>query len=105
MIVDRQPTVESIGKIFADAVRDDEAVREVWVAEDCEGFIISVFTDEIDIPHELQIYGHDMDVHKQFPDALFEVHVNNPRNYTFTSFEKMRSALLPKNAVRIMSRQ
>jgi hypothetical protein len=98
MVVDRKPTAESLGRVFAKAVRGDDAVREIWVTEDQDGFIISVFTDEIDADHERKIYARSLDVHEKFPEALFEVHVRNPANYSFESFGEMRDTLLPPGA-------
>lgn len=101
MIVDRKPTVESMGKAYAELVRDDHSVRELWVTEDCEGFIVSMLTDEIDADHERRLYGLAIQVQQQFPDALFEVHVRNPRNYTLNSRDQMRDKFLPAGARQI----
>ncbi len=101
MVVDRKPTVESLGKVYADLVRDDESVRELWVSADSEGFIVSILTDEIDADHERRLYALASGVQQRFPDALFEVHVRNRANYSFDSLDQMKSALLPTVAKRI----
>jgi hypothetical protein len=101
MVVDRKPTVESLGKSYAALVRDDEAVRELWVTEDNDGFIVSILVDEIDADHERRLYRPASEVQRQFPDALFEVHVNNPRVYPGLTFDEYRSTVLPHGARRI----
>lgn len=98
MVVDRKPTVESMGKAYAALLRDDHSVRELWVTEDCEGFIVSMLTDEIDADHERRLYSLANQVQQQFPDALFEVHVNNLRNYTLPTIDELRRHVLPADA-------
>ena len=105
MVVDRKLTVESLGKAFAEHLRNEPDVRELWVAEDEDGFVVSIITDEIDPERERHLYAYASPIQRKLPDALFEVHVSNPRYYPSLSGDQLRTAVLPSGARRIQLKQ
>ena len=101
MVVDRKLTVESLGKAFAEHLRNEPDVRELWVAEDEDGFVVSIITDEIDQERELQLYSCSSRVRQQFPEALYEVHLTIPSRYSYTSLAELRRGKLSPDAKKV----
>ena len=101
MAVDRKPTVESLGNAFAAHLRDAADVRELWVSEDEDGFVVSIFTDEIDPERELGLYEIATSVQRRLPEALFEVHLIIPSRYADESFAELKRRKIPQDAKKV----
>jgi hypothetical protein len=82
-IAARHARAVEVGRAFAEIVRDDPVVRELWVTADTEepGIYLWLYTDPIDIDVEDDLQGLPMDrLDERFPREyvlLLTRHVGN----------------------------
>lgn len=70
-----------IARAFAEIIRDEPVVRELWVSENVEEFgrVLWLIVDPIDIDAERELYGDPVDrLYDRFPKGDFSVMVLNP---------------------------
>ena len=92
MAVTRQPTAREIGEVLAERARRESVVRELWVTEESYEVHLWLLIDPIDDDVvELPLYGLADVLYDRFPEAAFQLHVMNPRDYTADP----RQSLLP----------
>jgi hypothetical protein len=73
-----------VGRAFAEIIRDEPFVRELWVTADTEepGIHLWLITDPLDMEAERYFYGTPSDlIEDSFPKEYVWVHVRNPRHY------------------------
>jgi hypothetical protein len=60
----RQALAVEIGHAFAEIIRDNPAVHELWVTADTEepGIYLWLYTDPLDMIAERELHGHPMDL-------------------------------------------
>jgi hypothetical protein len=78
----RQALAVEIGRAFAEIIRDNPAVHELWVTADTEepGIHLWLITDPIDSDAQRDFYGSPSDlIEDRFPTEYVWVHVMNPR--------------------------
>jgi hypothetical protein len=79
----RHARAVEVGRAFADIIRDDPVVRELWVTADTEepGIYLWLITDLIDMDAEYTLFGAPMDLlADRFPGEyilLLPVHAGN----------------------------
>ena len=69
-VASRQALALEIGRAFAEIIRDDPVVRELWVTADTEepGIYLWLYTDPIDMDAERELFGLPMDLlDERFP--------------------------------------
>jgi hypothetical protein len=73
-----------VGRAFAEIIRDEPFVRELWVTADTEepGIYLWLITDPIDMDAERDLHGTPTDrLFDRFPREDIWVHPLNPRNH------------------------
>jgi hypothetical protein len=60
----RHARAVEVGRAFAEIVRDEPFVRELWVTADTEepGIYLWLYTDPIDLSVERELFGQPMDL-------------------------------------------
>ena len=81
MAVTRQVDAQTIGKTFAESVRDLGFVRSVHVRETPDWLEVWVVTEPIDILDEEPLYEAGVNLRRRFPGAGVLIHVVNPNDY------------------------
>ncbi len=89
---------DTIAREFADAIRADPAVEQLWLVEDSDGIQLSAITGDVDGETELRIFGVFSDLIRQHPTAGIFPRVLNPR---FFVEGKTMVSLLPQRARQI----
>jgi hypothetical protein len=83
MAITRRPTARDIGTVFAERASQEPVVRELWVTEENHGVHLWLLIDPIDDDDaERALYGLTEVLYERFPEADFQMHVMNPRDYT-----------------------
>lgn len=80
----RHARAVEVGRAFAEIVRDEPAVRELWVTADTEepGIYLWLITDPLDMEAESHFYGSPSDrIQDLFPTEYVLVFPLNPRNH------------------------
>jgi hypothetical protein len=80
----RHARAVEVGRAFAEIVRDEPAVRELWVTADTEepGIHLWLITDPLDWEAEGSFHGAPSDaIEERFPGEYVWVHVRNPLNF------------------------
>jgi hypothetical protein len=80
----RHAKAVEVGRAFAEIVRDNPVVRELWVTADTEepGIHLWLITDPLDWEAEGHFYGSPSDeIEDCFPSEYVWVHVMNPRHF------------------------
>jgi hypothetical protein len=59
----RHARAVEVGRAFAEIIRDDPVVRELWVTADTEepGIYLWLYTDPLDIDAEFMLFGSPVD--------------------------------------------
>jgi len=81
----RHARAVEIGRAFAEIIRDEPAVRELWVTADTEelGIHLWLITDPLDWDEQKYFYGSPSDqIEDRFPRDGVWVHVLNPCQHT-----------------------
>lgn len=81
MAVTRQVDAQTIGRLYAESVRDLETVRSVHVRETRDWLEVWVVTEPIDILDEEPLFEAGVALEDRFPDSGILIHVVNPRDY------------------------
>jgi len=77
----RQAHALEVGRAFADIIRDDPVVRELWITIDTEepGVHLWLITDPIGMDKIRDLYGLPVDrMYERFPAGDFFVQILNP---------------------------
>lgn len=72
----RQALAVEIGRAFAEIIRDEPFVRDLWVTADTEepGIYLWLHTDPMDLTAESRLLGPSMDlIEERFPDEYILV--------------------------------
>jgi hypothetical protein len=80
----RHARAVEVGRAFAEIVRDEPVVRELWVTADTEepGIHLWLITDALDWEAEEHFYGKPSDlIEGRFPTEYLWVHVMNPLHH------------------------
>lgn len=81
MAVTRQIDAQTIGKLYAESVRDLGLVRSVHVRETRDCLEIWVVTVAIDLLEEEPLYEAGVQLWDRYPEAGVLIHVVNPMDY------------------------
>ena len=98
---DHQPVdVYELASALAEMVRNEHSVLRMWMS--CHRGVASfwLLTTSLEARDERHLYGLSGDLFDRFPDAMFRLHLLNPRDYK--SFEL--DLILPKGAEEIALR-
>jgi hypothetical protein len=93
-----------IGRTFAEIVEHDPAVRAIWVREHRGVCEIWLLTTDIDPEQERGLFAASRILHQQYPDALIQVHLMNPRNYAVATTSELVEDVLPQGMSPIIFR-
>ena|SRR5215212_4519207 len=77
----RHARAVEVGRAFAEIVRDEPFVRELWVTADTEetGIYLWLITDPIGLDEIRALYETPMDrMYERFPDGGFSLQILNP---------------------------
>ena len=74
-------TAQQMGQVLAAAVRDDPRIAELWVASRPDAIHLWLISTPITLAEHRSLYGLVGVLYERFPEAAFEVHIRNPRNY------------------------
>jgi len=74
-------TASDLATALGSAIRDEEAVEELWVSTDDEAVHLWLVVRAIEPDVERRLYGVEDVLYGRFPEAAFQVHVLNPRYY------------------------
>jgi hypothetical protein len=81
-MVARQTTdAQTLARRYAELVRDDPAVRELWISSRCGVPELWLIADDLEDEHELSLYGLVSVLYDEFADARLYLHVVSPKNY------------------------
>ncbi len=86
MVTMLAPTADNVGRIFAEAVRDERAVREIWVSDDRDHVNVWLYTEPITREQELHLYGLEDVIYDHFEAADVQVHIQHAGLYETTEF-------------------
>lgn len=86
MVTMMTPTAQNVGRTFAEAVRGEHAVREVWVSNDRDHVDVWVYTEPITREQELHLYGLEDVIYDRFEEADVQVHIQHAGLYDTTDF-------------------
>lgn len=81
MAVTRQVDAQTIGRLYAESVRDLGTVRSVHVRETQDWLEVWVVTEPIDFPDEEPLFEAGVNLRYRYPDAGVLIHVVNPNDY------------------------
>ena len=81
MAIIRQVDAQTIGRDYAESVRDLGFVRSVHVRETRDWLEIWVVTEPIDLLEEEPLYEAGVHLWDRFPEAGVLIHVVNPMDY------------------------
>jgi hypothetical protein len=79
----RQALAVEIGRAFAEIIRDNPVVHDLWVTADTEepGIYLWLYTDPLDIDMEISLLGPSMDlIEERFPREYILVLPKHARN-------------------------
>lgn len=79
MALTRLPSAEYLGREFADLVRCEPSIRELWVRRYHDRTELWLITDDIDAPTERHLYGFGVELIQRFPEAGVVLRILNPR--------------------------
>jgi len=86
MVTTLTPTAQNVGRTFAEAVRGEHAVREIWVSNDRDHVELWVYTAPITHDQELHLYGLEDVIYDRFEDADVQMHIQHAGLYDTTDF-------------------
>jgi hypothetical protein len=81
MAVTRHVDAQTIGSMYAELVRDDPAVRGIYVREDSDLIELWVLTTYIEIGEEEHFYGAGVTLQTEVPDTYVMIRLANPRHF------------------------
>ena len=81
MTVKNTASSAAIVKRFAELVRNHEAVKELWYTTPPEGVVLWVVTAPTDLDTARELHGLSIMLYDEIPEALFDLHVLNPRDW------------------------
>ena len=97
MAVTSVTRAQRLGKVLAELRREEPLVAELWTATQADAVQFWVIAREpIPMAEHRRLYGLTGALYDRCPDATFEVHVLNPRNYIGDVHRA-----LPRNAVQL----
>jgi len=92
-VASRHARAVEVGRAFAEIIRDNPVVRELWVTADTEepGIHLWLITDPLDWETEEQFHGSPSDViQDHFPVEYVWVHVQNPSHHIGDIHDSLR---------------
>ncbi|MFN8634145.1 MAG: hypothetical protein U0893_09835 [Chloroflexota bacterium] len=96
MALTTQTYAEQLGRMLAEAARDESVVEEIWVSTRADGVDLWLLSQVIDASKERALHGFIDVLYARFKRSDFYVYVLNPRYFRGDP----RSAL-PPHAVQI----
>ena len=83
MAVRHSVDAHTLGTRLARVFRDDSRVRELWIEPEHEEIVFWLITEPIDMNEHRELHGASLAVYddETFEDALFEMHILDPRHY------------------------
>jgi hypothetical protein len=94
-----QTYAEQLGKVYAEAVRDEPKIEEIWISTVPGCVHLWLITPLLDM-EERQLLGYTRVLYDTFKKADFMVHVLNPRH-----FQGSTRAVVPSYAVQVPLRR
>jgi hypothetical protein len=92
--------VHALTMALADMVKSEPSVLRMWVSRRRGAVSFWLLTPEIESDVERHLYRFSGDLQVRFPDALFHLHLINPRYYEWFDLDM----LLPQGAQEIALR-
>jgi hypothetical protein len=99
MAIESTVTAQEMGRVLAEAARDEPRIVEIWGAKRPDAIQLWVITTPITMDEHRSLYRLVDMLYEHFPEALFEVWIKNPLNYT-----KDVRRTLPRDAERFFDR-
>lgn len=99
MAVTRQVDAQTVGQMYANLVRDDPAVRGVYVLENADCVELWVLTRHIEIDDEERYYGAGVALQGEIPDTYVMIRLANPRH--FSPGYDLKANVIPSGAIAI----
>jgi hypothetical protein len=81
MAVTRQVDAQTIGRLYAESVRDLGTVRSVHTRETSDWLEVWVVTEPIDILDEEPLYEAGVNLRHRFPESGILIRLANPREF------------------------
>ena len=75
-------TAQQMGRVLAEAVRDEPRIVELWTATRPDAIYLWLISTPITLAELRTLYGVVDVLYERFPGADFELYIRNPRNYT-----------------------
>lgn len=69
MATDVVTSPEAIARQFADAIRDEPAVEQLWLVSDPDGMELIAITSDVDAETERRIFGLFGDLNRAAPES------------------------------------
>lgn len=100
MALTTQIYAEQLGKVYAEAVRNEPKIEEVWISTVPGCVHLWLITPSLDMDEERRLHGFTRVLYDTFQKADFMVHVLNPRH-----FRGSTRAVVPSSAVQLPLRR
>lgn len=81
MTVETNVTAQQMGHVLAEAAKNEPRAVEIWVATRPDAVHLWLITAPITTEEHRRLYLLNDVLYAHFPDAAFQLHVRNPRNY------------------------
>ena len=90
-------TAQQMGRVLAEAVRDEPRIEEVWVSTWPDGVHLWLISTPVTLAELRMLYRHEDVLWERFPEDAFMMHILNPSN-----FPKGARRAVPADAERIV---
>lgn len=97
MAIADQLTAYDMGHTFAEAIRGEQAVRQLWVRRHRGYLELWLLTAPTEPEIERQLYAAGVDLQREFPDADIDLHILNPRY----ADERELAEMIPPDAEKV----
>ncbi len=74
-------TIETVGRAFAEAAREQQPALEAWVSARHDQFDLWLLVESLTLAEERQLYGIVDRLYERFPGTDFTLHILNPATF------------------------
>lgn len=97
MAVTRHVNAQTVGTMYAELVRDDPAVRGIYVLPTEDWIEVWILTEQIEFDDEERFYGVGVTIQQHVPDTYVMIRLANPRHFP-PEYDLVRD-VIPSGAV------
>ena len=97
MVAARRLSLDNVGDVFADALRDVPVASSAWVSSQHEGYDLWLLVEPIDLGEEQNLCAVVDPLNEHFPSTSFTLHVLNPRTFS----KLVPETIVPSRARRV----